>query len=85
MSGPKPARFHDLRATFVSTALPGAEPEDDLRDTCPSEEPEACSCDEALALRNRLDRCRAIVRVWRLAEVTPEAARVALERELEPR
>ena len=51
----------------------------------PDDEPEACSCDEALALRDRLDRCRAIVRVWRLAEVTPEAARVALERELEPR
>lgn len=59
--------------------------EPDERDTYPTEEPEACSCDEALALRDRLDRCRAIVRVWRLAEVTPEAARVALERELEPR
>lgn len=60
--------------------------EDDLLDAPPSfEEPESCSCDEALALRDRLDRCRAIVRVWGLAEVTPEAARVALERELAQR
>ncbi|HEU4582484.1 MAG TPA: hypothetical protein VFS67_29705 [Polyangiaceae bacterium] len=53
-----------------------------VQQTLAADESEACSCEEAEALKAQFDRCRAIVRAARLGEVNGEAAARALEREL---